>query len=129
MTTAPWSFPEPCHPRLGGPRRGGDEDEYHRGGEDADVGVKTKTKTKRPSLYKVLLLNDDYTPMEFVVYVLQRFFNKGQEPAVDIMLTVHNKGLAVVGVYPFEIAETKVTQVMDCARSNQHPLQCTMEKE
>ncbi len=133
MTTAPWNFPEPCHTRLGGPRLGGDEDERRRRGIDAggDVGVKTETKTraKRPSLYKVLLLNDDYTPMEFVVYVLQRFFNKGQEPAVDIMLTVHNKGLAVVGVYPFEIAETKVTQVMDCARSNQHPLQCTMEKE
>ncbi len=77
----------------------------------------------------MLLLNDDYTPMEFVVYVLQRFFSKDQERAVDIMLTVHNKGVAVVGVYPFEIAETKVTQVMDCARSNQHPLQCTMEKE
>ncbi len=129
MTTAPWNFPEPCHPRLGGPRLGGDEDERHRSGGDTGVKTETKTKTKRPSLYKVLLLNDDYTPMEFVVYVLQRFFNKGQEPAVDIMLTVHNKGLAVVGVYPFEIAETKVTQVMDCARSNQHPLQCTMEKE
>ncbi len=129
MTTPLWNFPEPCHPRLGGPRLGGDEDERRRSGEDAGVSVETKTKTKRPSLYKVLLLNDDYTPMEFVVYVLQRFFSKGQEPAVDIMLTVHNKGLAVVGVYPFEIAETKVTQVMDCARSNQHPLQCTMEKE
>jgi len=131
MTTALWNLPEPCHLHLGGPRLGSDEDERRRSGGDADVGVKseTKTKTKRPSLYKVLLLNDDYTPMEFVVYVLQRFFNKSQEPAVDIMLTVHNKGLAVVGVYPFEIAETKVTQVMDCARSNQHPLQCTMEKE
>jgi ATP-dependent Clp protease adaptor protein ClpS len=124
MTTAPGKFPEPCHPRLGG-----DEDERRRSGADTDVDVKSRAKTKRPSLYKVLLLNDDYTPMEFVVYVLQRFFNKGPEPAVDIMLTVHNKGLAVVGVYPFEIAETKVTQVMDCARSNQHPLQCTMEKE
>ena len=89
----------------------------------------TKPKTKRPSLYKVLLLNDDYTPMEFVVYVLQRFFNKDQGHALNLMLTVHNRGVAVVGVYPFEIAETKVTQVMDCARSNQHPLQCTMEKE
>jgi ATP-dependent Clp protease adaptor protein ClpS len=129
MTTTRWNFPEPCHPRPGGSRLGGDEDERRPSDGDADAGVQTKTKTKRPSLYKVLLLNDDYTPMEFVVYVLQRFFNKGQEPAVDIMLTVHNKGLAVVGVYPFEIAETKVTQVMDCARSNQHPLQCTMEKE
>ena len=129
MTTAPWNFPEPCRPRPGGPRLGRDEDERHRSGDDVGVKTETKTRTKRPSLYKVLLLNDDYTPMEFVVYVLQRFFSKGQEPAVDIMLTVHNKGLAVVGVYPFEIAETKVTQVMDCARSNQHPLQCTMEKE
>ncbi len=135
MTTGPANFPEPHHPRPDGPRAGGGEDERrHDGGVgDAGAGAQTKTrtkaKTKRPSLYKVLLLNDDYTPMEFVVYVLQRFFSKGQEPAVDIMLTVHNKGLAVVGVYPFEIAETKVTQVMDCARSNQHPLQCTMEKE
>lgn len=93
------------------------------------VAVKSRPKTKKPDMYKVLLLNDDYTPMEFVVYVLQRFFSKDQERAVDIMLTVHNKGVAVVGVYPFEIAETKVTQVMDSARSNQHPLQCTMEKE
>ncbi len=129
MTTVPWSFPEPYHPGLGGPRLGGDDDEHRRSGDESDVGVKTKTKTKRPSLYKVLLLNDDYTPMEFVVYVLQRFFNKDPGPAVNIMLTVHNKGVAVVGVYPFEIAETKVTQVMDCAQSNQHPLQCTMEKE
>jgi ATP-dependent Clp protease adaptor protein ClpS len=75
------------------------------------------------------MLNDDYTPMEFVVYVLQRFFGMGQARAAGIMMTVHTKGVAVVGVYPFEIAETKVTQVMDCARSNQHPLQCTMEKE
>ena len=102
-----------------------------RGGSDGATGtiVKAKPKTQRPSLYKVLMLNDDYTPMEFVVYVLERFFNIGRERAVQIMMTVHNKGIAVVGVYPFEVAETKVTQVMDCARSNQHPLQCTMEKE
>lgn len=101
-----------------------------RGGEsDVGVSVKAKPKTRRPSLYKVLLLNDDYTPMEFVVYVLEHFFNMSHDRAVEIMLTVHTKGLAVVGVYPFEVAETKVTQVMDCARSNQHPLQCTMEKE
>lgn len=98
-------------------------------GGDVGVAVKTKPRTKRPSLYKVLMLNDDYTPMEFVVYVLQRFFNMEHGRAFEIMLTVHNKGVAVVGVYPFEIAETKVTQVMDCARRNQHPLQCTMEKE
>ncbi len=101
------------------------------GNSDGDVGVvvKAKPKTKRPSLYKVLMLNDDYTPMEFVVYVLERFFNLSNAAAVEIMLTVHNKGVAVVGIFPFEVAETKVTQVMDCARSNQHPLQCTMEKE
>ena len=111
--------------------RAADDDDHKTGGDDPDVGLVTKTrpKTKRPSLYKVLMLNDDYTPMEFVVYVLERFFNIGHERAVEIMLTVHNKGVAVVGVYPFEVAETKVTQVMDCARSNQHPLQCTMEKE
>ena len=106
-----------------------DDDEGDRRGGQPGIGVKTKPKTKRPSLYKVLMLNDDYTPMEFVVYVLQRFFNIDHARAVDIMLTVHNRGVAVVGVYPFEVAETKVTQVMDCARSNQHPLQCTMEKE
>lgn len=103
---------------------GGDDGEG-----DSGIAVKTRSKTRKPSLYKVLMLNDDYTPMEFVVYVLQRFFNKDHGAAVEIMLTVHNKGLAVVGVYPFEVAETKVTQVMDCARANQHPLQCTMEKE
>jgi len=125
----------PILPAILAPRFGGDDDDHagdrdggRRGGAPV-VGVKTRAKTKRPSLYKVLMLNDDYTPMEFVVYVLQRFFNMDQGRAVDIMLTVHNKGVAVVGVYPFEVAETKVTQVMDCARSNQHPLQCTMEKE
>ena len=98
-------------------------------GTETGVAVKTRPKVKRPSRYKVLMLNDDYTPMEFVVYVLQRFFGMDHARAVDVMLTVHNKGVAVVGVYPFEIAETKVTQVMDCARSHQHPLQCTLEKE
>jgi len=113
-----------------GPFRMGEGDDDRGGGKHGTgVSVKTKPKTRRPSLYKVLMLNDDYTPMEFVVYVLQRFFGVNHERAVDIMLTVHNKGVAVVGVYPFEVAETKVTQVMDCARSNQHPLQCTMEKE
>ena len=110
---------------------GGGNDERKGPGNDGEteVIVKAKPKTKRPSLYKVLLLNDDYTPMEFVVYILERFFNIDHARAVDIMLQVHTRGVAVVGVYPFEVAETKVTQVMDCARSNQHPLQCTMEKE
>ncbi|MFT6451764.1 MAG: ATP-dependent Clp protease adaptor protein ClpS [Halocynthiibacter sp.] len=97
--------------------------------DDTDVLVETKPKTKRPPLYKVLLLNDDYTPMEFVVEVLERFFGITHAAAIEIMLTVHKKGLAVVGVFPYEVAETKVTQVMDLARKKQHPLQCTMEKE
>ena len=96
---------------------------------DADVLIKPKTRTKRPPLYKVLLLNDDYTPMEFVVIVLERFFGLNHAQAFEIMLTVHRKGVAVVGVFSHEIAETKVTQVMDHARRHQHPLQCTMEKE
>lgn len=97
---------------------------------DGDVGLVTrvKPKTKKPSMYRVLLLNDDYTPMEFVVLVLERYFNKDQQEATQIMLHVHQKGIGVCGIYPFEIAETKVMQVMDLARKNQHPLQCTMEK-
>ena len=99
--------------------------------EDEDIGVltKTKPKVKKPSLYKVLLLNDDYTPMEFVVYVLKQVFGKNQEDAYRIMLHVHQTGVGVCGVYTFEVAETKVTQVMDMARESGHPLQCTMEKE
>ena len=99
------------------------------GDGDTAVATKVKPKTQKPPLYKVLLLNDDYTPMEFVVAVLERFFSIGHSHAVEIMLTVHKKGLAVVGVFSHEIAETKVTQVMDFARRHQHPLQCTMEKE
>jgi ATP-dependent Clp protease adaptor protein ClpS len=98
-------------------------------GGGTSVLTRTRTRTQRPPLYKVLLLNDDYTPMEFVVHVLERFFGISHQQAVEIMLTVHRKGLAVVGVFSFEIAETKVTQVMDYARRNQHPLQCTMERE
>jgi ATP-dependent Clp protease adaptor protein ClpS len=100
-------------------------------GRDGNVALATKTKpkTKRPPMYKVMLLNDDYTPMEFVVLVLERFFGIGHAGAVELMLTVHKKGLAVVGVFSHEIAETKVMQVMDCARQHEHPLQCTMEKE
>ncbi|NIY80838.1 MAG: ATP-dependent Clp protease adapter ClpS [Rhodobacteraceae bacterium] len=106
-------------------------DNDDRSDEDGDVGLalKPKPKTKRPPLYKVMLLNDDYTPMEFVVLVLERFFGIGHAQATEIMLTVHKKGLAVVGVFPHEIAETKVAQVMDFSRRHQHPLQCTMEKE
>ena len=100
-------------------------------GADGETGIatKTRTRTQRPPMYKVLLLNDDYTPMEFVVHVLERFFGMSHAQAFEIMLTVHKKGLAVVGVFSFEIAETKVAQVMDFARRHQHPLQCTLEKE
>ncbi|MEP2716907.1 ATP-dependent Clp protease adapter ClpS [Pseudophaeobacter sp.] len=99
--------------------------------DDTDLGVLTKTrpKTQRPPRYKVLLLNDDYTPMEFVVMVLERFFGMTHAQSFEIMLTVHKKGVAVVGVFTHEIAETKVGQVMDFANRHQHPLQCTMEKE
>lgn len=96
---------------------------------DTSILTATKPKTKRPPLYKVLLLNDDFTPMEFVVHVLERFFGLNHAQAFEIMLTVHKKGVAVVGVFSHEIAETKVAQVMDFARRHQHPLQCTMEKE
>src|SRR6478736_2415097 len=102
-----------------------------RGDEEGKTGLITKTrpKTKKPSLYKVLLLNDDYTPMEFVVHVLERFFNKSREDATRIMLHVHQKGVGICGVFTYEIAETKVAQVMDFSRQHQHPLQCTREKE
>ena len=100
-----------------------------RSGTGTVVVTKTKPKTKRPSLYRVLLLNDDYTPMEFVVHVLERFFNKSREAATEIMLHVHHRGVGVCGVYTYEVAETKVTQTIDFARRHQHPLQCTMEKE
>jgi len=99
------------------------------GTPDGVVAVETKTRTKKPPMYKVLLLNDDFTPMEFVVLVLERFFGMNHAQAFELMLTVHKKGLAVVGVFSYEIAETKVTQVMELARQQQHPLQCTMEKE
>lgn len=118
-------------------RLGPDDDQDGKGGKNGDGGSKFETgtttkarpKTKRPSLYRVLLLNDDYTPMEFVVLVLQDVFNKSREDAMRIMLHVHQQGVGECGVYPFEVAETKVTRVMDTARKNQHPLQCVMEKQ
>ena len=97
-------------------------------GPGTAVITKPKTRTKKPSLYRVLLLNDDYTPMEFVVHVLERFFNKSREDATRIMLHVHHNGVGECGVFTYEIAETKVTNVMDFARKHQHPLQCVMEK-
>lgn len=98
-------------------------------GDQTGIVTKTKPKTKKPSMYKVLLLNDDYTPMEFVVVVLMRFFGMGQQRATEVMLHVHRRGVGVCGVYPYEVAETKVNQVVDFARRNEHPLQCTMEKD
>ena len=97
--------------------------------DESGVVTATRPKTKRPPMYKVMLLNDDFTPMEFVVLVLERFFGLGSSQAVDIMMTVHQKGVALVAVFSYEVAETKVTQVMDFAQRHQHPLQCTMEKE
>jgi ATP-dependent Clp protease adaptor protein ClpS len=99
------------------------------GGTSTGIIVKTKPKTKKPSMYKVLMLNDDYTPMEFVVHVLEQFFSKNREEATRIMLHVHQRGVGVCGVLTYEVAETKVTQVIDYARQHQHPLQCTLEKE
>ena len=112
--------------------RAADEDRRRRGGSGAPgsaVITRTKPQTKKPSLYRVLILNDDYTPMEFVVHVLERFFNKDREAATQIMLHVHHHGIGECGVFTYEVAETKVTQVMDFARKHQHPLQCVMEKK
>jgi ATP-dependent Clp protease adaptor protein ClpS len=106
------------------PPGGGDDG----GRSNTAIITKAKPRTKRPNLYRVLLLNDDYTPMEFVVHVLERFFNKNREDATRIMLHVHQNGVGECGVFTYEVAETKVTQVMDFARKHQHPLQCVMEK-
>ncbi|MGV1757705.1 MULTISPECIES: ATP-dependent Clp protease adapter ClpS [Rhizobium] len=104
-----------------------------RNGENANRGTsvitRTKPKTKKPNLYRVLLLNDDYTPMDFVIHILERFFQKDLESATRIMLHVHNQGVGECGIYTYEVAETKVSQVMDFARQHQHPLQCVMEKK
>ena len=109
---------------------GGADDSDSDSDSDSEIGVATKTraKPKKPSQYKVLLLNDDYTPMEFVVMVLKRFFGMDLEQATRVMLHVHQKGVGVCGIFPYEVAETKVNQVRDFARQNQHPLQCTLEK-
>jgi ATP-dependent Clp protease adaptor protein ClpS len=119
----------PSRPPLRMAKEGGKDADGGAGRNDTATITKTKPKTKRPNLYRVLLLNDDYTPMEFVVLVLQDVFNKSREDAMRIMLHVHNHGVGECGVYPFEVAETKVTRVMDAARKNQHPLQCVMEKQ
>ena len=96
---------------------------------DSEILTKSKPKVAKPPMYKVILLNDDFTPMEFVVHILEKFFSINHEAAVNIMLTVHQKGLAVIGVFSHDVAESKVTQVMAYSRKHQHPLQCTMEKE
>lgn len=97
--------------------------------DESGVLLKPKPKTQKPSMYKVLLLNDDFTPMEFVVHVLEKFFTKTRQEATDIMLHVHRRGVGLCGIFTYEVAETKVQQVMDFARANEQPLQCTMEKE
>jgi len=114
--------------------RSGPDDDNGKGGDngskfESGTTTKTRPRTKRPNLYRVLLLNDDYTPMEFVVLILQEVFNKSREDATRIMLHVHQQGVGECGVYPYEVAETKVTRVMETARKNQHPLQCVMEKQ
>ena len=109
-------------------RDAGDKDNQREGPGQIGLATKTRAKSKKPSQFKVLMLNDDYTPMEFVVMCLKRFFNMDLEQATRVMLHVHQRGVGVCGVFPYEIAETKVNQVMDFAKEHQHPLQCTLEK-
>ncbi len=118
-------------PDFEGPDFDPEDGEPDREEKSPDTGIllKTRPKTKKPAMYKVLILNDDYTPMEFVVHVLEKFFGKNRAEATDIMLHVHRRGVGICGVFTFEIAETKVAQVMDFARANEQPLQCTIEKE
>lgn len=119
-----------CPPAIRMADNEGDDKTGNDGGGDSDTGVvtRTKPKTKKPAMYKVIMLNDDYTPMEFVILVLERYFSKSHEESTQIMLHVHQKGVGVCGVFTYEVAETKVQQVMDLARQHQHPLQCTLEK-
>jgi ATP-dependent Clp protease adaptor protein ClpS len=121
----------PNEPPGGPPQRPPVRRDDGDGNDEGRAGALTLTRarTKKPSMYKVLMLNDDYTPMEFVVDVLQHIFQKSREEATKIMLHVHQKGVGICGVYTYEVAETKVTQTVDYARKNQHPLQCTLEKE
>ena len=119
----------PRNKGLHGMRMG--DDDKRKGDDDPTIGVvvKSRPKTKKPSMYKVLMLNDDYTPMEFVVHILESFFHKNREEATRVMLHVHQRGVGICGVYTYEVAETKVTQVVDYARRHEHPLQLTLEKE
>ena len=130
--TSSFHQPSAAATALSRPRMGNDDTNNRSagpGGPATSVITKVKPKTKRPNLYRVLILNDDYTPMEFVVHVLQRFFNKDADEATRIMLHVHQHGVGECGVFTYEVAETKVTLVMDFARKHQHPLQCVMEKK
>ena len=120
--------PHHHEPALFTPRASDKKEDGGDGGNQVGIATKTQTKTKKPSQYKVLLLNDDYTPMEFVVMVLKRFFRMDIDQATRVMLHVHQKGVGICGVFSYEVAETKVNEVMDFARQNQHPLQCTLEK-
>lgn len=131
MSRRPTAMNASAANRPGAPRQGDDDNSKRRGAGAPGTAVITKTKpqTKRPSMYRVLILNDDYTPMEFVVHILERFFAKSRQEATRIMLHVHRRGVGICGVYTYEVAETKVTQVMDFARQHQHPLQCTLEKD
>jgi ATP-dependent Clp protease adaptor protein ClpS len=123
MVVKTFDKPLTRRPHMGDWQNSGDDDTRF------GVSLKTRVAVKRPSMYKVLLLNDDYTPMDFVIEVLERFFHKSQEEATEIMLKVHNEGVGVCGIYTFEVAETKAGQVIDLARRSQHPLQCKVEKE
>lgn len=130
ITRADDEDPDFDDPGYDSPPHNPDQDPARKeGAPETGVMLKTRPKTKKPALYKVLILNDDYTPMEFVVHVLERFFSKTRNEATDIMLHVHRRGVGVCGLFTFEVAETKVAQVMDFARANEQPLQCTMEKE
>lgn len=102
-----------------------DQDQEKEGG----VATLTKPKAKHPSMYQVIMLNDDYTTMDFVIHVLQKFFRKTYESANEVMLSVHNKGRGACGLYPYDMAATKVMQVNDYARKNEMPLKCVLEKQ
>ncbi len=106
-----------------------DDDGQRRDHGEVGILTRTRIKPKKPAMYRVLLLNDDFTPMDFVIHILERFFSKNKQEATEIMMHVHRRGVGVCGVYTYEVAETKVNLVMDYARKNEHPLQCTMEKE
>ena len=120
----------PNEPPGGPPQQPPRRDDKEGDGEGRSGALTlTRTRTKKPSMYKVLMLNDDYTPMEFVVHVLERFFNKDRAEATRIMMHVHQNGVGECGIFTYEVAETKVTLVMDLARKHMHPLQCVMEKK